>query len=97
MSGPTIGDPASMVGQYYDAEAVVLSSTDWVPTLTGKSFARGLFCSAAGGNPIVDCLGIGGSGGATSVTFTMVVGTVLQLAVTKVHKTGTTGTYVALY
>lgn len=86
-----------MTGQFYDAESVSLSSTDWTPTVSGKSFARALSFAGAG-TVKVDCLGVGGGGGQTAQTFTVAVAQVLQLAVTKVYKTGTTATGIqALY
>lgn len=91
MSGPTIGDPASMVGQFYDGEAISLASTDWTPTVAGKSFARAIVVGTAGGTLKVDFLGTSGSGGATGVTLTVTTG-VIQIAVTKVYKTGTAAT-----
>jgi hypothetical protein len=95
-AGPTIADPESMVGQFYDGEALT-NATLWVPTVAGKSFARAIFCGG-GGNLMVDFLGIGGSGGKTGVTLTgIAAGSVLQLAITKVYAASTTTNMVALY
>lgn len=100
MSGPTIGDPSSMTPQFYDGETVSLASTDWTPTVSGKSFARGVLVGGAGsGHLKVDFLGTSGSGGQTGITITGVLaGQLLQIAVTKIYKTGTDVTNItALY
>ena len=96
MSGPTVGNPESMTSQFYDGEAVSLASTDWTPTVTGKSFARGVSVGT-GGTLKVDFLGTSGTGGQTGVTLTVPAG-VTQIAITKIYKTGTAATGItALY
>jgi hypothetical protein len=101
MNGPSANAPETMTSQFYDAEAVSLASTDWTPATAGKSFARGLFIGSGSGSTTlkVDLAGTSGAGGNTGITLTGVLsGTLLQLAVTKVYKTGTTATDItALY
>ena len=96
MSGPTVGNPESMTSQFYDGETVSLASTDWTPVASGKNFARGVLCGGTG-NLKVDFLGDTGSGGQTGVTITGVLaGQLLQIAVTKIYKTGTTATNITV-
>lgn len=98
MPGPTLAQPETMTGQFYDAEAISTGGGDWTPTRPGRGFARGVACGGTAGNVKVDCLGVGGSGGATGVTLPIAAGQTLQLCVTKVYQTGTTATsLVALY
>lgn len=95
MGAPTIGDPASMVGPYYDGEAVAAASA-WTPTLSGKTFTRGFLCTTAG-NLVVDFVGVqGAQPGATSVTIAMLAGVVYPIAIKAAHNTGTAAG-IALY
>jgi hypothetical protein len=100
MSAPNLPDCTAVPQQFYDAEPVVLTTTDWVPTrpaANAPQAARGLLCTTAG-TVIVDCFGLAGAGtGATSVSIAMLAGQQLQIAVSKVHKTGTTGAFLAVY
>jgi hypothetical protein len=96
MAAKTIGDLAGWTGQIFDFEAVSTASTDWVPTKAGATMA--IMCITAG-TPTMDMLGINASSPTlnTAWPLAMTAGQVLQIAVTKIHKTGTTGTYLALY
>jgi hypothetical protein len=101
MAVPNINDAASGVPQQlYDGEAVVLTATDWVPTrplANAPQVARAILCTAPG-TILIDCMGLAGIGsGSTSLPVPMTAGQQLQIAFTKVHKVGTSGTYMAFY
>lgn len=100
MPGPTANRPETMTSQFYDAEAVSLASTDWLAgtAVTSQAVARGVYIGGAG-NLKVDLAGVPGQTGQTGVTFTgVLVGTTLQIDITKIYKVGTTATnLVALY
>ena len=101
MSIPVLDDPTTTTQQYIDADVPNFSTVDWVPTRgaspEGKpAAARGLLCTTAG-TVMVDCYGPGGTGGSTSLSIPMTVGMQIQLAVIKIHHTGSTGAYIAFY
>lgn len=98
MAVKTIGDLSSWTAQFFDFETVVTSSVDWVPTKTGQTATAAIMCITAG-TPTLDMLGINGQSPTTNTAWplAMTPGQILQIAVTKIRHTGTTGTYLALY
>jgi len=98
MAGKTIGSPESFTSQFFDGEAVSLASTDWTPTKATQSFATAVMCTGTGGAIFVDFAGIDHVAGSTNVNLTIATNQILQVAITKIHKTGTVATgLVALY
>jgi hypothetical protein len=84
------------MGNYADSEPVVLTATDWTPTAP-RSRTTALLCTAAG-TAMVDWLGVQpGQPGATNQAIPFAVNQIIDGAFLKVRKTGTTGTFVALY
>lgn len=84
------------MGNYADSEAVNVASTDWVPTAP-RTRTTALLCTAAG-NASVDWQGVQtGQPGHTSQIIPFLVGQIIDMQVLTVHKTGTTGTFIALY
>ena len=81
---------------YADLESVNVSVADWVPTAP-RTRTTALLCTGAG-LAYVDMLGAQtGQTGAVNFAVSFAVNQIIELAVLKVHKTGTTGTFIALY
>jgi hypothetical protein len=99
MSGKTIGDPNSLVGQYYDVDVLSASGSTpgtSTPTSTVQKFWSGVFVTGAG-NLVVDTLGVNGQNPKTSQTISLPAGATLQLACTKVYSSTTCTGVTALY
>lgn len=97
MAAKTIGDLAGWTTEIFDFETVNTASTDWVPTKSAGVTAA-IMCITAG-TPTVDMLGVNGQSPTVNTAWPLALapGQILQIAVTKIRKTGTTGTYLALY
>jgi hypothetical protein len=89
--------------QFFDAETIDVSSTDWVPSKQG-GVTSGINCRTSG-TLYVNCVGFGsaafpgapGGQGGTNVPITMVAGETIQLAIVKALHASSTGTYTAVY
>jgi hypothetical protein len=94
MTAPSLNRPESMTVQMYDAQVIATSgntpASDTTPTL-GPFWSA--LCVQVAGVVKVDCLGRGGSGGATAVIVPVPAGTT-YLACVKVYSGahGTTAT-----
>lgn len=94
MGAPTIADPASMVGQFYDAQLISAAgaavSATVTPSKAGTNFWRAIQATT-GGTITLNTLGVGGKPGTTGLVITFLAGQIIQLAVTAVTASAALG------
>jgi hypothetical protein len=89
----------SQFPQFYDLEVVDVSTSDFIPSKQ-DGVASAIHCTSSG-TAYVDAVGFGGTGadpnGATDVPLVMSAGDTIQIAIVRVRKASTSGSYVVAY